>query len=81
VFHLAKATGAAIVPMATAFKRFKIIHSWDRYIVPMPFTRGIVTYGNPVYVPKDADETQYIKLITEKINKTTVLADKLAGQA
>ena len=81
VFHLAKITGAAIVPMATAFKRFKVIHSWDRYIIPMPFTRGVIAYGNPVYVPKDADESQYIKLITEKINETTGLADRLARQA
>jgi len=81
VFHLAKATGAAIVPMAAAFKRFKVIHSWDRFYMPMPFSRGVITFGDPLYVPEDADETQYIKLITEKLNETTELADRLAGQA
>jgi len=80
VFQLAKATGAAIVPMATSFKRFKVVHSWDRFYVPLPFSSGVITYGDPVYVPEGADETQYIKLITEKINETTELADRLVRQ-
>ena len=77
VVSLAKATGAAIIPMATSFKKFKVIHSWDRFIVPMPLTSGFITYGDPIYIPENADEQEYLKIIKQKLNETTELADRL----
>ncbi|MCD6422986.1 MAG: lysophospholipid acyltransferase family protein [Elusimicrobia bacterium] len=78
VFHLAKASKCPIVPMATAFSKYFVVPSWDKYIIPCPFSKGVVVYGEPIFVPQDADEQTYIKLITQKINQTTELADKIA---
>ena len=36
------------------FKK-KIFSSWDRFIVPCPFSRGIFLWGNPIWVDRDAD--------------------------
>ena len=53
---LAKKTGHPILPFTiTAAKQWSI-NSWDRFQVPLPFTRALVNIAQPIYVPKDADE-------------------------
>ena len=33
----------------------KVFSSWDRFIVPYPFSRGVYLWGNPIWVDRDAD--------------------------
>lgn len=33
----------------------KVFSSWDRFIVPYPFSSGIYLWGNPIRVERDAD--------------------------
>jgi lysophospholipid acyltransferase (LPLAT)-like uncharacterized protein len=40
-----------IIPIAVSVKRFGVLEkSWDRLMIPAPFTECIVLYGNPIYV-------------------------------
>ncbi len=49
--YLAGLLKAPIVPVAVSAQRFRIIEkSWDHLMIPMPFTEGVVLYGDPVYV-------------------------------
>jgi len=57
VILLASLTGVPIVPATYAVSRAKRLRSWDRFIVPLPFSRGILLYGDPIIVPKDAVES------------------------
>jgi lysophospholipid acyltransferase (LPLAT)-like uncharacterized protein len=51
---LAQMSQRPIIPMAYAASRaWKI--KWDRFIIPMPFSRISVVVGEPVYVPKGLD--------------------------
>jgi len=54
VITLAKKTGYPIVPVSYSAKRIKIFNSWDRFILPYPFTRCRIIYGEPLNVPADA---------------------------
>ncbi len=46
-----------VVPVATAARRLWILEkSWDRLEVPVPFTRGLVLYGDPIMVNGTSDE-------------------------
>ncbi|HVN84441.1 MAG TPA: lysophospholipid acyltransferase family protein [Candidatus Binatia bacterium] len=56
VIHLAKATGARIFPVAydAAWKRR--LRSWDRLIIPLPFSRVVFVVGEPIAVVRDSDE-------------------------
>lgn len=58
VVLLAQKTGAAIIPVSASAKRSKFISSWDKYLIPCPFTQAIAVFGNPVSVPSDADHAQ-----------------------
>jgi lysophospholipid acyltransferase (LPLAT)-like uncharacterized protein len=54
---LAKKTGKPILPFTITPRRFwESKKSWDRFQVPLPFTRARVDIASPIYVPPDADE-------------------------
>ena len=48
---LASRTGAPIVPMTWAADRYFTFRSWDRSILPKPFAKIDMCYGEPIYVP------------------------------
>jgi lysophospholipid acyltransferase (LPLAT)-like uncharacterized protein len=52
---LAKTTGAPIVPLAFGAAPSSVLRSWDAFIVPHPFARAAVVFGQPLTVPRDAD--------------------------
>jgi lysophospholipid acyltransferase (LPLAT)-like uncharacterized protein len=42
---------APIIPVATGVKRFWTLErSWDKLVLPAPFTEGVVLYGEPIMV-------------------------------
>ena len=47
---LAKETGAYLVPFTFSSSKRKTFDSWDRLLLPMPFTRFVAIYGNPIFV-------------------------------
>ncbi len=50
VLALAAKTGAPIVPVAWAGSRTKELKSWDRFLVPAPFARYAIVYGDPLFI-------------------------------
>ena len=48
VFYLSEKSGAAIVPIAVAASRAKLLSSWDSFMIPLPFSRVAVVYGEPL---------------------------------
>ena len=54
IMALAQLTGLPIVP-ASYYLNWKIrLKSWDRFQIPLPFSRWKVQFGIPVYVPREA---------------------------
>lgn len=49
---LAAKSGSPIMPIVWAVKRYKAFHSWDRTVLPMPFTPMVLQYGDLIYVEK-----------------------------
>jgi lysophospholipid acyltransferase (LPLAT)-like uncharacterized protein len=46
-----------IVPVITSAEHYWILDKiWDKYLLPKPFTRGIVLYGEPIIVKGISDE-------------------------
>jgi lysophospholipid acyltransferase (LPLAT)-like uncharacterized protein len=55
VITFARLTEMPIIPVAVG-ARWKIeFHSWDRFLLPLPGSRVLVAYGEPVLVSSDAD--------------------------
>ena len=51
---VAKRTGAPILPMTFGAQWKRVLASWDAFLLPLPFSRVVVVYGEPIYVPSDA---------------------------
>jgi lysophospholipid acyltransferase (LPLAT)-like uncharacterized protein len=52
VITLAQRTGMPIVPVANSASLRKTLSSWDRYIIPLPFSRVAIMHGEPISVPR-----------------------------
>lgn len=49
---LSRFTQAPLVPLSYAASRFWQLKSWDKFIIPKPFSRIVVAIGEPVTVEK-----------------------------
>jgi lysophospholipid acyltransferase (LPLAT)-like uncharacterized protein len=52
---LARRSGSPIVPITAAFRRsLELKRVWDRFLIPLPFARALVAYGEPILVARKA---------------------------
>ena len=52
---LSQLSGKPMIPMAFAARRAFIFPTWDRFVLPLPFTRAVLAVGEPRLVPKRLD--------------------------
>jgi hypothetical protein len=57
VLHLARMTGAAVVPLVARARRPLVLDTWDRTVVPIPFRRLDVAMGETIRIPPGARES------------------------
>lgn len=50
---LAQLTQAPMLPMAYAASRFWELKSWDKFIIPKPFSKIVIVVGEPHYIEKN----------------------------
>ena len=74
----ARITGRPILPMAAGAGRHWELGSWDRFLIPKPFSTVRVAYGTPIQVPRDADDA-VMEGITSRVeaelNRITALCE------
>jgi lysophospholipid acyltransferase (LPLAT)-like uncharacterized protein len=58
VMSLAQVTGRPIVPFSYSLPWKIQIKSWDRFQIPLPFSRCDVVFGKPMHVPREATEDE-----------------------
>jgi lysophospholipid acyltransferase (LPLAT)-like uncharacterized protein len=80
---VARETGALFVPMACSGNRLITFHNaWDRTIIPKPFSRMAIVFGEPVSIPsnlpEDELETLCLKLEAD-LNRLTDKVDRMCG--
>ena len=79
VIKLAQITNAPIIPLVWSTKKYKKIKSWDEFIIPFPFTKGLYIFGEPMYINKKLNKKEFelTKLKIEKeMKRLTLLADQ-----
>ncbi len=55
---LAQITDTSIIPLVWATNKFKIINSWDGFVLPYPFSKGVYSFGKPINVLKKINEEE-----------------------
>lgn len=76
-------TGAAICPIAFSTRWGHVLGSWDRFLVPLPFGRGVQIAG-PLLTPPTDDgpeaQDQFRRQIEDAITAITHEADRACGR-
>jgi lysophospholipid acyltransferase (LPLAT)-like uncharacterized protein len=62
LLRLAQATGRPIVGVTYHLKWKHELKSWDRFQVPLPFSRCTLVTRGPIKVPKDATEEELVAI-------------------
>ncbi len=68
--YLAAKTGLPVIPVTGSVKRsLTFTKSWDHFQLPLPFTRGIVSFGKPYYAEggTEADNIEFHRAELERI--------------
>lgn len=74
---IARKAGAMILPVAAFTNAGYRLPRWDRYTVPLPFSRITVVLGEPLVVPPESDAEQARLLIRERLNEVERAAEDL----
>lgn len=75
IVRLAEITQVPVVPMSCDISRKIHLNTWDKLIIPLPFSRCVYTLGEPIYPPKkpssDEKRTAFRAHIEQALNITT----------
>jgi lysophospholipid acyltransferase (LPLAT)-like uncharacterized protein len=68
LLRIAQVTGIPIVPTITSAQKRWVFNSWDRFMVPKPFSRVIIRFGQAIYVPAylNKDDFEKQRLLVEQ---------------
>ena len=59
LISMAQLSGVPIVPVAISVTRAWVLKSWDRFLIPKPFSTVFVRWGAPIAVPASLDDTAF----------------------
>ena len=79
VIRLAQKTGRPVIPVGFNVSRKKMLSSWDRFMLPSPFSREVVVIGEPIYVPNNVTKETRAKMTADLeagIKSATKYADE-----
>jgi lysophospholipid acyltransferase (LPLAT)-like uncharacterized protein len=78
VIELARLTGRSVVPLSFSSSRRKIFKTWDQFLLPYPFSKGIFIWGEPIVVDPHGDRIHLEErrdLLEKRLNELTERAD------
>lgn len=76
--YVAQRSGMPIVPITNSAQKRWSLSSWDRFIIPKPFSRAVVMLGEPIQVPAESTAQQLEQIrarLEEQMRELTQKAD------
>jgi lysophospholipid acyltransferase (LPLAT)-like uncharacterized protein len=78
VAQLAAVSGLPVLPCAARTTRVRVLPSWDRMLLPLPFARGVLVVGPAVLVER-ADPLAALPAIETALTAACDAADAWAA--
>jgi hypothetical protein len=79
ILVLAGEGNGVVVPSASSSTRPLFLNSWDRFLVPKPFSRCVVVFGPPVERAAGESEDAFLARADAAVDAVTSEADRLCG--
>jgi lysophospholipid acyltransferase (LPLAT)-like uncharacterized protein len=77
VVYIAQRMGTRLLPGAGFTATKYTLKRWDRYNVPLPFSRIAIVVGEPVPAPRDGDPEAIAQTLTEALHQASADAEGL----
>ena len=71
IIMIARFSGMPILPIIISPKKKWVFNSWDRFMIPKPFSKILVKFDRELYVPRNTDDSgleEYRLLLEERLN-------------
>jgi lysophospholipid acyltransferase (LPLAT)-like uncharacterized protein len=81
IVRLARSTGAPVVPIAFAASNQRLLGSWDRFALALPFARGVLAFGAPMEIGKNEDSERARARVERGLTELTAELDRAVGHA
>ena len=79
IFFLSEKSESPIVPLGVAARPAKRLSSWDRFLVPLPFSRVSVVFGEPINPDARVPFDEKARTLKEELGRLAVRAEELVG--
>jgi lysophospholipid acyltransferase (LPLAT)-like uncharacterized protein len=76
LIYSAQISGLPIMPVAFAARKKKLLRSWDRMMIPLPFSKSVCVYGVPMIVPRDANADEWRMKVENTLNELSEEAER-----
>ena len=84
IVNVARLARVPVVPVAFATSRRRVLATWDRFHLALPFGRGVFLWGEPIEIAPDLDEDGIERarlLVESRMNRLAEDADRRVGHA
>jgi lysophospholipid acyltransferase (LPLAT)-like uncharacterized protein len=79
VAQVGRLSGRAVIPMAFGASRAWRLGSWDRFLIPKPFSRGVYVVGEPLRYREGEELEAFRERIEAALRDVTERADSYFG--
>ncbi len=73
---LSQITGKPLLPVSVAASRTWTFKTWDRFELPLPFSRVVIAYGEPVKLPRAMDAQALARMQVEMAGRLLALKEQ-----
>jgi lysophospholipid acyltransferase (LPLAT)-like uncharacterized protein len=74
--YIAQRSGMPILPITNSAEKRWTLHTWDRFIIPKPFSKTVIMLGKPIYVPAESTSEELEKMRTDLESQMVELTRK-----
>jgi lysophospholipid acyltransferase (LPLAT)-like uncharacterized protein len=79
--QIARMAHCPVVPFGFAVEKGWRLKSWDQFIIPKPFTRGVFVYGEPQWITQaEGGEAESLQKIKLELDRVTQVAENYFGK-
>jgi hypothetical protein len=80
--ELSRMTGSVVIPVTDSARPRRVLGTWDRFQIPLPFSKVVIAYGEPFVTPPDADRDareEYRLRLERMLHELTAELDRGLG--
>ena len=79
ILVLAEQGNGLVLPSSSSSSNPRFLNSWDRFLMPLPFSRCVVVFGPPLERGVDEAEESFLVRAAAAIDAVTDEADRMCG--